>query len=201
MAFESILVVDDVPVNLKLTDILLRREGFQVHTAPDAEEALSLLRGFQPDLMLVDIELPGMDGLSLTRQVKQNPVTRNIVVVALSGHASSGDDRRAAEAGCDAYITKPVDSATLLSNIRQQLERRAKARSAPASAAPERRFVEPQAAHTTAQCDSDDLETLRRRFLEEGLLQTRQILESLDRNFDAPKSARLFHQWVGAAGI
>jgi two-component system, cell cycle response regulator DivK len=196
MAAESILVVDDVPVNLKLTDILLRREGFQVHTTPDAEQALSLLRGFHPDLMLVDVELPGMDGLSLTRRVKQNPSTRDIVVVALSGRASTGDDQRALEAGCDGYITKPVDSATLLSSIRQHLDRHAKGRTVPATPLP----ASPAADNDCAS-DIEDVETLRRRFLESGLLQCRQMLESLDRHFDVSKSARLFHQWVGAAGI
>src|SRR4029077_17523888 len=109
MAKESILVVDDVPVNLKLTDMLLRRAGFKVHTTSDAEQALALLRGFHPDLMLVDIELPGMDGYSLTRRIKENPSPKDIVVIALSAHASSGDDQKAYAAGCDGYITKPID--------------------------------------------------------------------------------------------
>ncbi len=191
MANESILVVDDVPVNLKLTDLLLRREGFKVHTAPDAEQALSLLRGFQPDLMLVDIELPGMDGLALTRKIRQNQATRNMVVIALSGHAAGGFDRKALEAGCDGYITKPVDSATLVSSIRDHLKRHG-ARPKPLVPSP----------HNPPVAEDDaDLETLQRRFLEEGSLQSQQMLESLHQNFDAAKSARLCHQWVGAAGI
>ncbi len=199
MAAESILVVDDVPVNLKLTDILLRREGFQVHTTQDAEQALSLLRGFHPDLMLVDVELPGMDGLSLARRVKQDPSTRDIVVVALSGRASTGDDQKALEAGCDAYITKPVDSATLVSSIRRQLERKPRAAVLPPFPQPEPLPAAP--AGDAGSADDEDLETLRRRFLEESILQCRQMLESLNKNFDVAKSARLFHQWVGAAGI
>src|ERR1700674_582271 len=123
MAKESILVVDDVPVNLKLTDMLLRREGFKVHTTEDAEQALALLRGFHPDLMLVDIELPGIDGLSLTRRVKMNPSTRDIVVLALNGGSGPDQDEEARAAGWDGYITKPVDSAPLLSRIRDHLDR------------------------------------------------------------------------------
>lgn len=122
MAGETILVVDDVPISLKLTGILLRREGFQVVTAPDAEWTLELLGSIHPDLILVDIQLPGMDGLELTRRVKQNPETQDIVVVALTACAMKGDDQRAFEAGCDGYITKPVDTMTLGSRIREYLD-------------------------------------------------------------------------------
>jgi two-component system, cell cycle response regulator DivK len=190
MTDKSILVVDDVPVNLKLTDILLRREGYKVHTTPDAEQALALLRGFHPDLMLVDIELPGIDGLSLTRLVKENPSTKDIVVIALSARASSGDDQKAYAAGCDGYITKPIDSATLVSSIRGHLNRQPGDK----PGTDRRRVVEPVV-------EEDDIETLRRRFLEEGALQSRQMLESLRKNFEIQKSARLLHSWVGAAGI
>jgi two-component system cell cycle response regulator DivK len=197
MSDKSILVVDDVPVNLKLTDILLRREGFKVHTSADAEQALALLRGFHPDLMLVDIELPGMDGFSLTRRIKENPSTKDIVVIALSARASSGDDQKAYAAGCDGYITKPIDSATLVSSIRGHLnrqpgnlEKREQDRRFASAAPPERTVSE-----------EDDIETLRRRFLEEGALQSRQMLESLTKNLEVQKSSRLLHSWVGAAGI
>jgi len=185
MAKESILVVDDVPVNLKLTDMLLRRAGFKVHTTEDAEQALALLRGFHPDLMLVDIELPGIDGLSLTRRVKMNPSTRDIVVLALSGRAGSDHDQEARAAGCDGYITKPVDSATLLSRIREHLDRHAQA---PITA-------------NDGPAEEPDLESLKRSFLEEGSQQSQQMVDSLDGSFDVSKTARLCHQWVGAAGI
>ena len=194
MSDESILVVDDVPVNLKLTDILLRREGFKVHTTPDAEQALALLRGFHPDLMLVDIELPGMDGYSLTRLVKENPTTKDIVVIALSARASSGDDQKAYAAGCDGYITKPIDGATLVSSIRGHLNRNPVS---PENGEPGR----PAAPVIESGAEEDDIETLRRRFLEEGALQSRQMLESLNKNFEVQKSARLLHMWVGGAGI
>src|ERR1039458_4449612 len=86
MAGESIIVVDDAPVNLKLAAAVLRGEGFRVQLASNAEQALMMLRSSLPALMLVDIQLPGMDGLELTRQVRQDPRTRDIVVVALTAH-------------------------------------------------------------------------------------------------------------------
>jgi len=122
MAGETILVVDDAPLNLKLTDILLRKEGYKVVTASDAEQALGILNSIHPDLMLIDIRLPGMDGLELSRRLKRNTRTRDIVLVALTACAMKGDDQRAFEAGCDGYITKPIDTVTLPSRIRDYLE-------------------------------------------------------------------------------
>jgi len=99
MAGETVLVVDDAPVNLKLTDILLRKEGYKVHTVPDAEEALRVLRNFRPNVMLVDIQLPGMNGLELTRRVKQDPRTSDVIVIALTACAMHEDQERAMAAG------------------------------------------------------------------------------------------------------
>jgi CheY-like chemotaxis protein len=123
MAGETILVVDDAPINLKLTGILLRKEGFRVVTAPDAEQALASLDSIHPDLILVDIQLPGMDGLELTRRLRRNLQTRDIVLVALTACAMKGDDQKAFDAGCDGYITKPIDTMSLGSLIRGYLER------------------------------------------------------------------------------
>jgi len=125
MPGETILVVDDAPLNLKLTNILLRKEGYTVVTASDAEEALAVLNSIHPDLILVDIQLPGMDGLELTRRLKRDSRTRDIVLVALTACAMKGDDQMAFEAGCDGYITKPIDTAALGSWIRGYLEQRA----------------------------------------------------------------------------
>jgi two-component system cell cycle response regulator DivK len=110
MAGESVLIVDDTPVNLKLTRILLVNEGYKVLTAPTAEDALELLRSCHPDLVLADIQLPGIDGLELTRRIKSEASTRDITVVALTAFAMKGDEQRAIEAGCDGYITKPIDT-------------------------------------------------------------------------------------------
>src|SRR5208282_5044255 len=124
MAGEPILIVDDTPVNLKLTRILLVNEGFKVMTAASAEEALELLRTYHPALVLADIQLPGIDGLELTRRIKQNEATRDITVVALTAFAMTGDEQRAIDAGCDGYITKPIDTRTLGARIRGHLDRR-----------------------------------------------------------------------------
>ena len=124
MAGEIILVVDDAALNLKLTDILLRKEGYRVVTANDAEQAMSMLSSVHPDMMLIDIQLPGMDGLELTRRLKQSAGTNDIVLVALTACAMKGDDQKAFEAGCDGYITKPIDTMSLGSQLRVYLDNR-----------------------------------------------------------------------------
>jgi len=107
---EPILIVEDNPVNLKLTKVLLVKEGYEVKTASNAEDALSVLAGFKPRLILMDVQLPGMDGLTLTRKLKDDPGTRDIRVVALTAYAMKGDDDKAKAAGCDGYIAKPIDT-------------------------------------------------------------------------------------------
>ena len=113
MHSEPVLIVDDNPVNLKLVRVLLESERYDVRTAQDAEEALTVLRDFTPRLILMDIQLPGMDGLELTRLLKARPETRSIVIVAITAYAMKGDDDRAYAAGCDGYLTKPIDTRTL----------------------------------------------------------------------------------------
>jgi CheY-like chemotaxis protein len=113
VAGESILIVDDNPANLKLARVLLSSEGFDVRTAADAEEALELLDSFHPRLILMDLQLPGMDGLELTRRLKADPERRDIVVVALTAYAMKGDEEKARAAGCDGYIAKPIDTEAL----------------------------------------------------------------------------------------
>jgi len=109
MAGEGILIVDDNPQNVKLIRAVLAGEGYDVQSAGDAEEALRVLSTFQPSLILMDIQLPGMDGLELTRRLKADPVRGHIRIIALTAYAMKGDDTRALAAGCDAYITKPID--------------------------------------------------------------------------------------------
>lgn len=123
MAGERILIVDDNPVNLKLVRVLLHGEGYEIRTATDAEEALAVLRQFRPRLILMDIQLPGMDGLTLTKQLKSDPATRDIVVLALTAYAMKGDDRKALDAGCDGYVAKPVDTRQLPGVVAEFLTR------------------------------------------------------------------------------
>ncbi|HTS28455.1 MAG TPA: response regulator [Bryobacteraceae bacterium] len=192
MAGEPILIVDDTPVNLKLTRILLVNEGYKVLTANDAEEALELLRSFHPYLVLADIQLPGIDGLELTRRIKQNAATRDITVVALTAFAMKGDEQRAIDAGCDGYVTKPIDTRALGTRVREYLDRRAETLAGPAPPPPESEH---------AGAPAGELRGLRHRFLDEGQEQARQWLLALEGSFDAGHAARTVHQWIGAAGL
>jgi CheY-like chemotaxis protein len=121
MAGEPILIVDDNAANLRLARMLLVGEGFEVGTAADAEEALVLLRSFRPRLILMDLQMPGMDGFELARRLKADPATRGIVVLALTAYAMKGDEERAREAGCDGYVSKPIDTRTLPALIARHL--------------------------------------------------------------------------------
>jgi len=113
VAGEPILIVDDNPTNLKLARVVLAAEGYEVRVAVDAEEALAMLEGFHPRLILMDLQLPGMDGLTLTRLLKEDPATSGVAILALTAYAMKGDEEKARQAGCDGYITKPIDTRTL----------------------------------------------------------------------------------------
>ena len=123
MAGEPILIVDDNPINLKLARVLLTGEGYQVRTATDAEEALEVLQQFKPRLILMDIQLPGMDGLTLTRRLKADPATKNAIILGLTAYAMKGDEERVLEAGCDGYVPKPIDTRTFPSVVTRYLSR------------------------------------------------------------------------------
>lgn len=122
MAGEPILVVDDNAANLKLMEFLLDGEGYEIRTAGDAEQALSLLQEFQPRLILMDLQLPGMSGLDLTRRLKAEPATRGVIILALTAFAMKGDEQRALDAGCDGYVAKPIDVETLPALIARYVE-------------------------------------------------------------------------------
>jgi len=109
---KSIFIVDDHPVNLELAKVLLVLEGYEVHTAADAESALLLLPDLRPDLILMDVQLPGMDGLELARRLKADPLHKNARIVALTAYAMKGDEEKALAAGCDGYMSKPIDTRT-----------------------------------------------------------------------------------------
>jgi CheY-like chemotaxis protein len=121
----SILIVDDNLMNLKLVRVMLSSEGYDVHTAGDAEEALGVIEQRRPSLILMDIQLPGMDGLELTRRLKAEAATRGIVVVAITAYAMKGDEQKALAAGCDGYITKPIDTRALPDLVARYLSSKA----------------------------------------------------------------------------
>jgi CheY-like chemotaxis protein len=121
MSRHRILVVDDNPQNLKLVRVLLTLENYDVRSAGDAEEALRTLETFTPGLILMDLQLPGMDGLELTRRLKADPARRGILIVALTAYAMKGDEEKALAAGCDAYVSKPIDTRALCALVAAKL--------------------------------------------------------------------------------
>lgn len=113
MNSQSILVVDDNESNLELIEAILESKDYLVKTAMDAEEAMKVLETFQPKLILMDLQLPGMDGLEFTRLLKSDPARRHISIIALTAYAMKGDEEKALAAGCDDYVTKPIDTRAL----------------------------------------------------------------------------------------
>jgi two-component system cell cycle response regulator DivK len=121
VAGSLILVVDDTPANLKLAAFLLTRAGFEVRTAQHATEARAAVRDAPPALILMDLQLPGVDGFALTTEFKRDPALASVPIVAMTAYAMTGDDQRAREAGCDWYLTKPIDPLTFAERIRSYL--------------------------------------------------------------------------------
>jgi CheY-like chemotaxis protein len=117
-----ILIIDDNPINLKLAADVLEAASFAIDRAIDAEQAQRVLNDTIPDLILMDIALPGMDGLTLTRKLKADPRFEDIPIVALTASAMKGDDRKALDAGCTSYITKPIDTRKLAQQVQAVLD-------------------------------------------------------------------------------
>ncbi len=119
---QRILIVDDNVTNLKLVAYLVKAKGYEVSTAVDADSALASIAAQRPQLILMDLQLPGVDGLELTRRLKADPVTRDIKIIAVTAYAMKGDQERALAAGCDDYVTKPIDTRALPETIARHLE-------------------------------------------------------------------------------
>jgi two-component system cell cycle response regulator DivK len=117
----KVLVIEDNPANMKLASLLLRNAGHAVLCAVDAETGLTLARAERPDLILMDIQLPGMDGLAATVLLKRDEATRAIPVIALTALAMRGDEERIRAAGCDGYIAKPMRYQEFLATVTTQL--------------------------------------------------------------------------------
>ena len=127
MAGERILIVDDNPINLKLAQVALRLDGYEVRAAGDAIEARTVVYEFEPELILMDVQLPGIDGLELTRELKGDPHSHDICIVALTAYAMKGDQDRMLAAGCDGYVAKPIDTRALPDVVAGYLEHARKA--------------------------------------------------------------------------
>jgi len=119
----KVLVVEDNPANMTLATFLLKSAGYVVLSATDAEIGLALARAEQPDLILMDIQLPGMDGLTATALLKADAATRDIPVIALTALAMKGDEERIRAAGCDGYIAKPLAYREFLATVSTHLVR------------------------------------------------------------------------------
>jgi two-component system, cell cycle response regulator DivK len=118
---KRILAVDDQEDNRRIFRDLLTTVGFEVIEAIDGEEAVALAAQHVPDLILMDIQLPGIDGYEATRRIKASPLLKAIPVIAVTSYALTGDDSKAFEAGCDAYVAKPFSPRALLAKIRTYL--------------------------------------------------------------------------------
>ncbi|HUI77964.1 MAG TPA: response regulator [Bryobacteraceae bacterium] len=193
MTSDPILIIDDTPVNLRLTKILLVNEGYEVLTAASAEEGLEVLKDRHPQLILVDIQLPGIDGLEFTRRVRQDPRMLDVSIVALTAFAMKGDEQKAIDAGCDGYITKPIDTRALGARVKEHLRRRNGAQEALSSSE--------SAVEAGPGVPDAEMATLQKQFLAEGQERSRQLLTDLDGAFDAAEAARAVHQWVGTGGL
>lgn len=117
-----ILLVEDNEANSVLATAVLEREGFRVEVAASAAEALDLLYARDFALVLMDVQLPGEDGLTFTRRLKSHADTATLPIVALTAHAMAGDRERALEAGCVGYVSKPIDTRTFGSQVRELLD-------------------------------------------------------------------------------
>jgi two-component system cell cycle response regulator DivK len=114
---KKILLVEDNPVNRRLAEFLLRSQGYHVRAATSALEAFQILEKEHPDLIVMDIQLPGMDGLEAARKLKEQPRTADIPVVAVTSYAMKGDREKALAAGCVGYVTKPIDKNTFIQEV------------------------------------------------------------------------------------
>lgn len=184
MAHEPILIIDDNPANVKLARLLLVNAGYDVRSAGDSSEALEILRSFSPRLILMDIQLPGMDGLQLTRLLKDDPSKCGSIIVALTAYAMRGDEERVKAAGCDGYMCKPIDTRTFVNQIQSYLERSVEA---------------PGAAQSDPGDPNDLLRELRNTFLADGEEASRHYAEE-DSPDEIEAMRRVVHHWAGMGG-
>jgi CheY-like chemotaxis protein len=121
MRMSKILLVEDNEMNRDMLSRRLERKGFEVVMAVDGQAGIDMASSGNPDIILMDLSLPIIDGWEATRQIKADPATQNIPVIALTAHAMAGDEQKAREAGCDDYDTKPVNLKRLLKKIEDLL--------------------------------------------------------------------------------
>lgn len=118
-----VLIVDDNPLNIELAEYVLEAAAFEVESVPDAAHVLRRLEGPPPDLVLLDIQLPGMDGLELARRLRADERWRDIALLAFTAFAMKGDEQRMRDAGCDGYLAKPIDVSRFAEQVREVWQR------------------------------------------------------------------------------
>jgi len=121
---EKILIVEDNPQSMRLIEMTLRAKGYKLLKVTDGEEALDMTKREEPDLVIMDVRLPKMNGLEVTRRLKEKPAFIHIPVIALTAYAMKGDKEKAIEAGCDAYLSKPVNTHELSRLVAEMLLQR-----------------------------------------------------------------------------
>lgn len=121
---EKVLIVEDNATNMKVTMMALRPHGYTLLQATDGEEAMEIAVREKPDLIMIDIQLPKLDGLEVTRRLRQMPAFSHIPIVAVTAYAMKGDKEKAIEAGCDAYLAKPISTRELPRVVAEMLRRR-----------------------------------------------------------------------------
>jgi two-component system cell cycle response regulator DivK len=181
MAGFQILIVEDHALHSTLASFLLEEAGHSVQVAQNAEEALDVLRSFHPDLILMDLEMPGQDGVELTRELRLNPIHVTTPIIALTAYTDRSDLARAHQAGCDGHISKPIDTATFARQVRDC-------------------FGGPSAADADLGSDSSDvLAEIRNNFVAGGLEECGAMLKELQANPASVSSSvhRVLHRWAG----
>ncbi len=118
-----VLVVDDNEMNIVIAEAALIADGVEVDSASNAQEALARIASFRPDLILMDIQMPGVDGIELTRQLKADPAAQHMIIVAFTAFAMRGDEEKMRAAGCDGYLSKPIDVKKFAAQVRACLGR------------------------------------------------------------------------------
>jgi two-component system cell cycle response regulator DivK len=184
MSENEILVVDDNSENLILIELLLACENFNVRTADGAANALAALAASLPDAMLTDIQMPDVDGLELIRQVRSNPQTSGICILAVSANAMKENIQEAYAAGCDAYITKPLDTRTFAHSVRTQMEHGRHQR----SGNPEMEAFE-------------ERPTLYRELCADCTRQIEPLLATMDDTLRRQRACGILHQCAGISGV
>lgn len=185
MNHETILIVDDNPENLRLLELVLLNEKFTVRTARSAKEALEALDASVPDALLTDIQMPDTDGLELIRRVRLNPLTREMAILAVSANAMKQNIEEAFAAGCDDYITKPIDTRTFAASVRKQLKLGRKSEARPQNDA----------------AVSQETLLLHRKFLADCQRQVEQLLGCTNDSVRRQRACRILHQCAGTAGV